>query len=386
MGIFEFDIFSNLIHGIFMDKLQPLANQRLLSLDAFRGFTIALMIVVNDPGSWQHVYAPLLHAKWHGITPTDLVFPFFLFIVGVSIVLAFSKRLEKGTEKKSLYKKILIRSLKIFAVGIFLALFPSFDFSNLRIAGVLQRIAVVFLVCSFLFLHFAWKKLAFIGAATLVAYWLIMAFVPVPGLGYPSLEPGKNIAACIDSVLLPGRLYRGTWDPEGILSTFPSIATGITGMLAGILIAGKSSLDRKIIWLFVIGFICFVLGGMWNWFFPINKNLWTSSFVLYTSGAAALTLATCMFIADVLNLNSWTRMGRVFGANAITVYVFAGVLPDLLSGVPIFGITFNDFFMQSLTGLGLEPKLVSLLYAILFALICYIPAYILYKRKIFIKL
>jgi predicted acyltransferase len=213
-----------------------------------------------------------------------------------------------------------------------------------------------------------------------------MAFVPVPGLGHPSLEPGQNIAAWIDSILLPGRLYQGTWDPEGILSTFPSIVTGITGMLAGILIVGKASLDRKIIWLFVIGFMSFVLGGIWDWFFPINKNLWTSSFVLYTSGAAALTLASCMFIVDVLNLRSWTRMGRIFGANAITVYVFAGILPDLLSGVPIFGITFNALFMQSLTELGMEAKLVSFLYSILFVLICYIPAYILYKRKIFIKL
>jgi predicted acyltransferase len=369
-----------------MNNLQPFPNQRLLSLDAFRGFTIALMIVVNDPGSWKHVYAPLLHARWHGVTPTDLVFPFFLFIVGVSIVLAFSKRMDVGKDKRSLYKKILIRSLKIFSVGIFLALFPSFDFSNLRIVGVLQRIAIVFLVCSFLFLHFGWKKLAYIGAGTLIAYWLIMAFVPVPGLGHPSLEPGQNIAAWIDSILLPGRLYQGTWDPEGILSTFPSIVTGITGMLAGILIVGKASLDRKIIWLFVIGFMSFVLGGIWDWFFPINKNLWTSSFVLYTSGAAALTLASCMFIVDVLNLRSWTRMGRIFGANAITVYVFAGILPDLLSGVPIFGITFNALFMQSLTELGMEAKLVSFLYSILFVLICYIPAYILYKRKIFIKL
>jgi predicted acyltransferase len=369
-----------------MNKPESFGNQRLLSLDAFRGFTIALMIIVNDPGSWSHVYGPLLHAKWHGITPTDLVFPFFLFIVGVSVALAYSKRLNSGTDKKSLYKKIIVRSLKIFAVGIFLALFYKFDFANLRVAGVLQRIAIVFLVCSFLYLNFDWKSLAKIGAVTLVLYWIIMAFFPVPGIGEPRLEPGENIAAWIDSYLLPGRMWQGTWDPEGLFSTFPAIVTGITGMLAGILIVGSLSLDRKIIWLFALGFLSFLLGGVWDWFFPINKNLWTSSFVMYTSGAAAMTLATCIFIVDVLHLNAWTRMGRIFGANAITVYVIAGILPKLLGLIPIGGKNYKEVFMDSLTGIGIEARLASLLYAIIFVLICYIPAYILYKKKIFIKL
>jgi len=369
-----------------MNPSQPFGNQRLLSLDAFRGFTIALMIVVNDPGSWSHVYAPLLHAKWHGITPTDLVFPFFLFIVGVSVVLAFSKRMKSGASKESLYRKIIIRSLKIFLVGIFLNLFPNFDFADLRVAGVLQRIAIVFLVCSILFLQLDWKKLAMTGAVILVGYWLAMTLIPVPGIGEANLEPGKNLAAWIDGILLPGRMWQGTWDPEGLLSTLPAIATGITGMLTGILITGTLSLDRKIIWLFLMGFFSFVLGGVWDWFFPINKNLWTSSFVLYTSGAAALTLGSSMFIVDVLNIKSWTRMGRIFGANAISVYVFAGILPDLLSGVKIAGYSFNSLFMETLTNIGLAHKFASLLYAIVFTLICYIPAYILYKKKIFIKL
>lgn len=369
-----------------MNPSEQFTNQRLLSLDAFRGFTIALMIVVNDPGSWSHVYAPLLHAEWHGITPTDLVFPFFLFIVGVSIVLAFSKRIKAGADRKSMHRKILVRSFKIFLVGIFLNLFPEFNFADLRIAGVLQRIAIVFLVCSFLFLRFDWKKLAYSAALILVGYWLIMTLIPVPGIGEANLEPGKNLAAWIDSILLPGRMWQGTWDPEGILSTLPAIGTGITGMLAGILILSNQTLERKIVWLFVLGFFSFVLGSIWDWFFPINKNLWTSSFVLYTSGAAALTLASSMFIVDVLQIKSWTRMGRIFGANAISVYVFAGMLPALLSHVQIAGYSFNSFFMKILTNAGLEDKLASLLYAITFVLICYIPAYVLYKKKIFIKL
>lgn len=369
-----------------MSHTQSFTNQRLLSLDAFRGFTIALMIVVNTPGSWSHVYAPLLHAEWDGITPTDLVFPFFLFIIGVSVVLAFSKRLDSGTNRKDLYKKILIRSVKIFAVGIFLNLFYKFDFGNLRVAGVLQRIAIVFFVCSVLYLNFNWKNLAKIGAVVLVLYWFVMAFVPVPGIGEPSLAPGENIAAWIDSLFLPGRMWQGTWDPEGLFSTLPAIVTGITGMLAGILIVGHMVLDRKIIWLFVLGFLSFIAGGMWDWFFPINKNIWTSSFVLYTSGAAAMTLATCIFIVDVLKIESWTRTGRIFGANAITVYVFAGMLPKLLGLIKISDHTFNAFIMNTLTGIGIEAKLVSFLYSILFVMICYIPAYVLYKKKIFIKL
>lgn len=366
-------------------KIQP-TSPRLLSLDAFRGFTIALMILVNDPGSWSHVYAPLLHAKWNGITPTDLVFPFFLFIVGVSVVLAYSKRIKAGFDKKDMYKKIVIRSIKIFGVGIFLNLFPLFNFANLRVAGVLQRISIVFLVCSFLYLNTNWRTLAKIGAITLVLYWIIMAFVPVPGLGSPSLEPGQNIAAWIDSILLPGRMWQGTWDPEGLFSTFPAIVTGITGMLAGVLIISNQSLDRKIIWLFTFGFFSFIAGGIWDWFFPINKNLWTSSFVLYTSGAAGMTLAASMFIVDVLQIKGWTRMGRIFGANAITIYVIAGMLPSLFNRVKISGHSFNSMIMDGLTGIGFEPKLASLCYAIIFILICYIPAYMLYKKNIFIKL
>lgn len=362
------------------------AQGRLLSLDAFRGFTIALMILVNNPGSWDHVYPPLLHAKWHGLTPTDLVFPFFLFIVGVSVVLAYSKRLALGTDKSDLYKKIIFRSFKIFAVGIFLNLCPDFDFAGLRIAGVLQRIAIVFLVCSFLYLNFDWKSLAKTGAAILVLYWLIMAFVPVPGLGVPSLEPGQNIAAWIDSILLPGRKYQDTWDPEGLLSTLPSIGTGIAGMLAGILIVSKLQIERKVIWLFSLGFLAFLIGGIWGWLFPINKNLWTSSFVLYTAGAASMTLALLIFFVDMLQINKWVKPGLIFGANAIAVYVLAGLIPDLFHRVKISGYSLVGWIMEAQSTVGIPAKLASLIYAICFLGICYLFALLLYRRKIFIKL
>ncbi|HYH57058.1 MAG TPA: heparan-alpha-glucosaminide N-acetyltransferase domain-containing protein, partial [Anseongella sp.] len=269
-----------------------LKGQRLISLDAFRGFTIAAMIIVNDPGGAHHeAYAPLQHAAWNGITPTDFIFPFFIFIVGVSVVLSFTRQQAGGLPRGKMAGKILKRSAIIFALGVFLNLFPDFNFAETRLPGVLQRIALVFLACAFLFLYTSRRVQAGLAALLLVGYWLLMTLVPVPGYGEPLLEPGKNLAAWLDSLLIPGTMYQGTWDPEGVLSTFPAVATGITGMLAGHLLLSSRSREQKIVWLFFAGFIAYALGNVWDWFFPVNKNLWTSSFVLYTSGLAAMTLA-----------------------------------------------------------------------------------------------
>lgn len=361
-------------------------NERLISLDAFRGFTIAAMIMVNNPGDWQNVYAPLLHKPWHGITITDLIFPFFLFIVGVSIALAYTKRVEAGIPKRGMYQKIVWRSIKIFAVGIFLNLYPRFNFDNLRVAGVLQRIAIVFLVCAILFLSVRWKKQAIIAAVLLIGYWLAMTMIPTPGMGEPMLEPGTNLAAWIDSYLLPGRMYQKTWDPEGLLSTLPAIGTGILGMLAGSLIVSKKTREEKIIWLFTAGFIALAIGHVWSWHFPLNKNIWTSSFVMVTAGLASLTLATTMYLVDVIGWKKVAFPGVVFGSNAITVYVLAGLLGFVFSGIPIAGASIKSHFMELLTGIGTAPKFASFLYAFLYIGVFYIPALILYKRKIFIKL
>ena len=361
-------------------------SERLISLDAFRGFTIAAMIMVNNPGSWSHVYAPLLHKAWHGITVTDLIFPFFLFIVGVSIALAYTKRVEDGVPRGDMYRKIVWRSVKIFAVGIFLSLFPFFNFAELRVAGVLQRISIVFLVCAFLFLSVRWKKQALIGASILVLYWLAMVLIPTPGYGKPMLEPGVNLAAWLDSILLPGKMWQKTWDPEGLLSTLPAISTGISGMLAGTLLVSKKAREEKIIWLFTAGFISLAIGHVWSWFFPLNKNIWTSSFVMVTSGLASLTLATSLYIVDVLGYRKIAYPGVVFGSNAITVYVLADVLGFFFYGLPVAGIPLKQHFMDLLTGTGIEPKFASFLFAFLYIGVFYIPAWILYKKKIFIKL
>ena len=359
---------------------------RLISLDAMRGFTIAAMILVNFPGNWDHVYAPLLHSKWNGLTPTDIIFPFFLFIVGVSIALAYTKRLQRGTPKGSMYRKIIIRSFKIFAVGIFLNLLWDFNFAELRWTGTLPRIAVVFLACALLFLNTDWKKQVWIGGTILVAYWLAMTLIPTPGFGTAMLEPGKNLAAWFDSKYLPGTMWQGTWDPEGILSTFPSIVSGITGMLAGALILSNRTKEMKVILLMVAGFFMTFAGYLWGLSFPVNENIWTSSFVFVTSGIAFMSLGSFYFLVDMKGYTHGTKPGIIFGANAITVYVLGDVFAGLFYGIKIGGESLNKHFFNLFTSIGLGEKFTSMLYAILYVCVIFIPALIMYRKKIFIKL
>lgn len=315
-----------------MNKLD--SSKRLISLDMLRGLTIALMIVVNDPGSWDQIFWPLEHAVWNGITITDFVYPFFIFIVGVSIVLSSSKLLEKGVEKKTIRKKIWIRSIKIFALGIFLNLFPDFDFLNLRIPGVLQRIALVYFACAHLCIFTSnWKTHLRTAIYILVGYWLAMVLIPVPNIGVGVLEPGKNLAAWIDSMLIPGSMWQGSWDPEGILTTFPAIVTGISGMLAGYIIKLEKTIEHKLILLFFVGFTCILMGYTWDLFFPINKNLWSSSYVLFTSGWAFTCFAASILVIDVLGYHRFSKFGVIYGCNSIAIYVLAGMLPALIEDV-----------------------------------------------------
>lgn len=360
-------------------------HARLISLDAMRGFTIAAMILVNYPGTWDHVYGPLLHASWNGITVTDFIFPFFLFIVGVSIAFAYTKRVRSGAPKGDLYRKIVIRAIKIFVVGLFLNLIPYFDFSDIRVAGVLQRIAIVFLVCAFLFLKTGWKTQAYLGAGILVFYWLAMTLIPTPGFDKAMLEPGINLAAWMDTYILPGKMWEGTWDPEGFFSTLPALVTGILGMLAGHLLLSAKTPQEKANYLMAIGVPIVLLGLLWAQVFPINKHLWTSPFTLVTGGAAFIVLGATYFLVDILGKKRGTSVGIVFGANAITVYVLADVLSLIFYNDQILG-GLNNQFLLAATGIGLSIKLASMLYAILYVSINFIPAYLLFKRNIFIKL
>ncbi len=364
-------------------------NKRLVSLDAFRGFTIAAMILVNFPGNWDYVFAPFRHSEWWGITFTDIIAPFFLFTVGVSIALAYTKRLEAGVKPREMYKKLFIRSLKIFAVGMFLNLLgiiDNFSWEELRWTGTLHRIAIVFLVCGVLFLNTGWQAQAVTGAVVLVLYWLAMTLIPTPGYDKAMLEPGVNLAAWVDKQFLPGKMWQGTWDPEGILSTFPAAVTGITGMLVGKLLLSKRPIETKVNMLSFWGFISFVIGIVWNWSFGLNENLWSPSFVMLTSGMAALTLASCIYLIDMHNYQKWAQFGVIYGMNAIAVYVLADLLGIIFYSLSIGGETLNMHFFNVLTSIGLAPKVTSMIYGLMYVGVNFIPALILFRRKIFIKL
>jgi predicted acyltransferase len=371
-------------------------TNRLISLDALRGFTIAAMLMVNFPGSEEHVFFTLRHTKWNGLSFTDLVAPIFLFVVGVSIVFAYSKsrigvanagfQNARVTNASKLYRKIVIRSLKIFAVGMFLNLMPTFDFNDIRWTGTLHRIAFVFLGCAVLFLNTNWKQQAWTGAIILVVYWLALTLIPTPGMGKVMLEPGFNLVAWFDTQFLPGKMWQGTWDPESILSTFPSIVSGISGMLAGRLLQSKLTPNEKVNYLMTAGVFSAALGYFWGLGFPVNENLWTSSFVLVTSGFACLLLGALYFMVDILGKTKGTQPGIIFGANAIAVYVLGDILALFFYGAKFGEHSLNEHAVNGLITLGATPNLASLLYALFFVSVNFIPAYFLYRKKIFIKL
>ncbi len=364
-------------------------KKRLLALDIFRGLTIATMITVNDPGIEERAYAPLLHAKWNGITPTDFVFPSFIYMVGISVALSYSGQLARGVARSKMIKKMLRRALILFIIGVFLSTLPYFDFSNYRIAGVLPRIALVYVAGSLLFLYTGWKFQAGLGAAILIAYSIVMTTVPVPGYGYAILEPGKNLAAWLDAIILPGRMWQGTWDPEGVLSSFPAVCTGIAGLLTGHLLLSKATIERKVLALFFAGFLSLGLALIWNAWLPINKNLWTSSFVFYTAGVDAMILASLCYLTDILGHRRGWTFAMIYGSNAIAAYLVAEVFSDLLVvrwTDRVHGTSINEWVMEKLLPTGLPPELISLAWALAFCGLCFIPVYILYRKKIFLKI
>jgi predicted acyltransferase len=363
---------------------------RLDSLDAFRGLTIAGMILVNNPGSWLHVYAPLRHAGWHGWTPTDLVFPFFLFIVGVSVSLALTRRRARGIRLSSLYVKIFSRSLILFALGILLRLLFRFDFENLRIPGVLQRIAVCYLVSALLFTKVDSKGRATLAFFLLAAYYLALKFVPVPGYGPGVLNYEGNLCGYIDSKLLAGHLYRPNFDPEGILSTFPAIATTLIGTLTGDWLRSSKNSLLKTAGLLCAGVVFTGSGLLLHPYFPINKQLWTSTFVLFTAGAALLVLGMCFVFLDVLKLKKWALPFLVLGTNAIFAYIASTIMAKILAlikvstdqGIVILKAYIYEHLLVPLAG-NLNG---SLLFALLFTLIWIILLIPFYRHHIYIKI
>lgn len=382
---------------------QPLThnpNPRLLSLDVFRGMTVAAMILVNNPGDWGNIYAPLKHAEWHGCTPTDLIFPFFLFIVGVAIAYALGGKKDAGTDQRKLIVSIIKRSFNIFALGFLLALiFPIFwdpikTFQTVRIPGVLQRIALVYLITSLIFLKTSYKAQFKIFIGLLVLYWALMMFVPVPGVGYPNLEKETNLGAWLDrSILGTAHLWKEavTWDPEGLLGTIPAVATGMFGLLVGTWLKRKvRDESTKVAWLFSAGIAAVILGLLWDLEFPINKALWTSSYVLYTGGLATMGLALCYWIIDVQGYNRWTKPFMVYGVNAITVFFFSAVIAKTMNLIKVTGkdgalVSSKTWIMQTFFNPYFSPINASLGWAIFFVLFWMAILWWMYNRKIIIK-
>ncbi|HEY0898426.1 MAG TPA: heparan-alpha-glucosaminide N-acetyltransferase domain-containing protein [Sphingobacteriaceae bacterium] len=375
------------------------ASQRLLSLDVFRGVTVAAMILVNNPGSWGNIYAPLRHAEWHGCTPTDLIFPFFLFIVGVSIAYALGSKKEINKDHSSLIWAASKRALILFGLGLFLSLYPRVftdpigAFETVRIPGVLQRIAVVFLICAILFIKTTTKTQLRIMVGLLVAYWLIMSFVPVPGVGYANLEKETNMGAWLDrTILTEAHLWKSvkTWDPEGILSTIPAISTGLFGVLVGTYLRRKDrETTSKIAWLFSIGVLAIIAGLIWDLFFPINKSLWTSSYVLYAGGLATVGLSLLYWLIDVQGYKRGTKPFVAFGVNAITVFFLSGLLPRTLNMIKVDlngeKVGLQSFIYQSFFTPNFSPINASLAYAVVYVLFWWVILWIMYRKNIIIK-
>jgi predicted acyltransferase len=365
---------------------QSAVATRLISLDVFRGATMASMVIVNNPGDWGTVYAPLLHAEWHGWTPTDLIFPFFLFIVGVSITLS---------RRSATQGSILRRSAIIFALGLFLSGFPRFDVTRWRIPGVLQRIAVCYLFAASAYRLTAGDRkrqgyaLLAIALALAVAYWLVMTLVPPPGGFAGDLSPEGNLGAWIDRAVLDGHLWKPRWDPEGLLSTVPAISTTLLGIVAGLWLGSEATPERKATGLALAGVAGIAAGHLWSIVFPINKNIWTSSYVLFTAGAAAVLLAACYWLIDVRGSRGWTKPCVVLGSNAITLFVVSGLLARTLGIVKIATdggeVSLGRYIYVTLFAPFAAPKNASLLYAlanlvVLFALLAWM-----HRRRLFLR-
>jgi predicted acyltransferase len=378
----------------YVEELNQRSANRLVSLDVFRGITIAGMTLVNNPGTWSAIYSPLKHAEWHGWTPTDLVFPFFLFIVGVAVPLAFARRVEEGGIGRDLYLKIVRRSVIIFALGLFLAAFPHFDLANLRIPGVLQRIAVCYLITAFIFLKTNWRTQLGIGIGLLLIYWALMKLVPVPGFG-PGDINGKewNLAAYIDRAVFGfSHIWKQAkvYDPEGLLSTIPAITTTIAGVLTGTWIRSNRSQLEKVGGIFFAGAVCVAIGWSWNFFFPINKALWTSSYVMFTAGMALMFLGFCYWLIDIKGYKRWTWPFVVFGVNALALYVLSGLLADIFGLIKTTRMNgspgnLQTWIFEHLFLSWASPINASLAYGISYILLWLFLMWLLYRKRIFIK-
>jgi predicted acyltransferase len=382
----------------------PPARQRLESLDIFRGLTIAGMILVNNPGS-DVSYWPLNHAdelmtahqagwypgKWwvdaNGWTPTDLIFPFFLFIVGASMVLSFAARRARGDFRLTLMTHVARRSVLILLIGYAIRILPYVDFSHMRYPGVLQRIALVYLCASVITLWTARRGRILWIAGLLAGYYAVMRFVPVPGCDHAAwMTQHCSLAGWVDRKLMLGHLYRRDFDPEGLLSTFPAIATTLLGTLAGDFLRGASSLSHKLRGLALAGVVGVAAGYAWHPWFAISKPLWSSSYVLFTAGAACLLLALCWWLIELRGWRAWARPFLWLGSNAILAYALSTFLGKLGSIIKLAdGITVQTWIYEHWFASLAQEKNASLAFALSYTALWTLVAWALYRKKIFVK-
>jgi predicted acyltransferase len=381
---------------------ESLKPSRLLSVDLLRGLTIFFMILVNDPGS-EEAYAPLKHAYWNGFTPTDLVFPTFLFLVGITTAFSVGSRLSRGDQKSAIFLSILRRSVLLYLFGMLVNTFPFLDLAHIRYLGVLHRIAVCyFVVGSLLLISRGWKDKVILFAACLIGYWALLRFVPVPGYGIPThdvplLDRDGNLAAWVDRwMFAPQHLYERTRDPEGLLSDIPALGTALLGLLTGMGLRTAHSLKTKILAIAGAGAVSVALGLLWNITLPINKKMWTSSYVLFAGGLSLLLLAACMALLDIPSAaeskhdrsrrSPWFTSLLVFGTNAIAAYVISECLASLTYVIKTpSNLTLHRLCWNAIQSVIPDKPFASLVFSLLYVFVCWVPVYVLYRRKIFLK-
>jgi len=359
---------------------------RLESLDVFRGATIASMILVNNLGSYKDAYAQLLHADWHGWTFTDVIFPSFLWIVGVALTLSFARRIERGDGRRLLLLHTLRRAAIIFGLGLLLNGFPHYDPATIRIPGVLQRIAVCYLIAAAIFLYTQVRGQVAAIVILHAGYWMLMMLYPTPGCGAGSLSKECNFARYIDGLLFSGHMWSHTktWDPEGVVSTLPAITTTLFGILTGHLLRWKRTEARRTAWMFIGAGTLVLAGTVLSAWMPINKNLWTTPYTLLMAGLSLGAFALCYWLIDIQGRRKWTRPFAVYGMNAITIYVLSGVLGDALTLLKPGGVSLQAMVHNGLLAV-LAPKAASAAYGLLHVLLLYGVAHVMYRRKWFVR-
>ncbi len=370
---------------------KPFVAQRLVSLDAFRGATMALMVLVNTPGDGDHVYGPLRHAEWNGWTPTDVVFPSFLWIVGVAMTLSLDRRMATGASRTQLFTQAFRRALILYVLGLVVYAYPAFSLSTQRLLGVLQRIAICYLIAVAIYLNTKIRGQIIWIVSLLAGYWLLMALVPVPGYGSGRLDVEGNFAHYIDRIVLGAHNYAQTrtWDPEGIVSTLPAIATVLFGIMAGHILRLERTFGERTTWLFFAGSVLIAAGLICNTWLPINKKLWTSSFSLFMAGLDFVMLAIMVWCVDALGYRRLMKPLVIMGMNAITVYLASELLDELFNAVRFSSggqsVSLRDWLFHTLFGWLWSPINASLLYAVAYTLLMFGIAYVMYRRGWFLR-